>query len=304
MNPYGPSPVLTPSGLVAVELRLRALLSRSDPLALASADELVLRPSKRVRAALVLAAAEAVELPHDLAVDVAAVIELVHAFSLVHDDIEDGALERRGRPSVHAVDGVAVALNAGDALHALAWQAMLMLDAPPAAVVALGRVVGAALAAIVAGQGRDLVWTRDRREDVSVTDYVAMVRGKTGALLGLAAAAPAILAGLPAAARLQAFGEELGIAFQALDDIGAAVSPAAGQGKPAGPGVDGASSLISILARDSSDPVADALDLVRDHAVLSARALAAAGLADAGPLWAIAERALSPLRTHVRLRWA
>ena len=83
-----------------------------------------LAPGKRLRPALCMAAAEAVGARPEVALDAGCAAELVHAFSLIHDDLPaiDNDELRRGRPTCHVVFGEAMALLAGDALFALAFQ--------------------------------------------------------------------------------------------------------------------------------------------------------------------------------------
>jgi geranylgeranyl pyrophosphate synthase len=289
------------AGLGGVEQRLREALDAPDPAALLPARAIALAPCKRVRAAIALAAAAAVDLPAGPAEQLAAAIELVHAFSLVHDDLEDRAALRRGLPAVHVVEGDAIAINSGDALHALAWSALLAIEAPPPAPTAarraleLARALGAALARMVAGQARDLAWTRDRRVDLTIGDYLAMVRGKTGALLGFSAAGPAVLVGHPAAPTLRAAGESLGIALQILDDVAAVRGDAAALGKPVGPGASGAGSAPALLAGPRDDGTAAAVRLAHRYAAHARARIARAAVPAPAGLAAVLEAALAQL---------
>lgn len=260
-----PDPRATVALLGDVEARLREQLRGRDPVSFGPAHAIALAECKRVRAALTLACARAVGAPPRLAVDLAVVIELVHTFSLVHDDIEDGAETRRGCPAVHVAEGTPVAINTGDALHALAWSALVELDAPATRTLAVARLFGVTLDRMVAGQARDLVWTRDRRTDLTLDDYLAMVRGKSGALLGFAAAAPAALVGHPAVERLFAFGEQLGIALQILDDVASLRGDPHALGKPVGASANGAGSAPALLATSGDDGTAAAIGLAKRH---------------------------------------
>lgn len=280
------------SDIEAVDDRLRELLSGRDRITYAPVHAVTLAPSKRVRAALSLTCARAVDLPSPIAIELAACIELLHTFSLVHDDIEDNAATRRGHPSVHVVEGVPVALNAGDALHALTWSALFALDAPPLRIFALARLFATTLERMVEGQARDLIWTRDERTDLSYQDYLDMVRGKTGALLGFAAAAPAILSGHADPDHLYRFGEELGIALQLLDDVAGVRGCAHRLGKPVGPSTNGVASGPALLGHDG---VARAIDLAHDHVDLACEHLEAAGTGDAKGVQVFAEAMLRQL---------
>src|SRR5207237_5377859 len=104
---------------------------------------------KRMRPALCLWAATACGADPERALPVAAAIELVHNFTLVHDDIQDGDLLRRGRPTVWSIWGQAQGINAGDGLFALALRAAL--ERPDAA-----RVLVEAAVEVIEGQCLDL----------------------------------------------------------------------------------------------------------------------------------------------------
>jgi len=197
---------------------------------------------KGVRPALAVLSAEAVAAEGIVGVPGGVAVELVHNFSLIHDDVIDEDAERRHRPTVWALFGVGRAVIVGDALLALAQQVVL----DPALVVRLPRADGRALngegaaaavadatAAMIAGQALDMAF-----ESVPVVDVegcLAMEAGKTGALLGCASSIGAVLAGAPGetVAALSRFGVELGLAFQAVDDLLGIWGDPAATGKPA-----------------------------------------------------------------------
>jgi len=180
---------------------------------------------KGVRPALALLSAEAAGADASVGVPGAVAVELVHSFSLLHDDVIDGDLERRHRPTVWALYGVGPAVIVGDALLALAQQTLLR--AAPANDTAAGAAARTeataeltdAVAAMIAGQAEDMAF--ESRTDVTVEQCLAMVAGKTGALLSCAATIGALLAGAPDAvvAALRSYGTNLGVAFQAVDDL-------------------------------------------------------------------------------------
>jgi geranylgeranyl diphosphate synthase type I len=166
---------------------------------------------KRMRSSLCLWAAAACGAKPERALPVASAIELLHNFTLVHDDIQDGDLLRRGRPTVWSVWGQAQAINAGDVLFALALRAAL---AQPEAA----RVLVDATVEVIEGQCLDL--HHEGRLDGSLQAYVGLVEAKTGALLGASLEAGAVVAGAASEARgkLRRAGRLLGIAFQLRDD--------------------------------------------------------------------------------------
>jgi geranylgeranyl diphosphate synthase type I len=187
---------------------------------------------KYVRAGLVLVSAAAVGADESLGVVGAVAIELVHNFSLVHDDIIDGDIERRHRPTVWAQYGVGPAIIVGDALVTLALQ-LLLEEATPERVKASVRLAEATQA-MIAGQAEDMA--SERRSTLSVEECLQMETGKTGALLSCAASLGAVLAGAPEPTvdALADFGLHLGIAFQAIDDVLGIWGDSDVTGKPVG----------------------------------------------------------------------
>ena len=165
---------------------------------------------KRVRPVLCLAVAEAAGGDVDRALPAAGAVELVHTFSLVHDDLPalDDDDERRGRPSAHVAYGEGVALLAGDALLVEAFRLVLDYDDP-----ALARELADATLGMIGGQHRDI--TGDDG------DLAAVERLKTGRLFAAAVGLGLRAAAVPESEQgtWRAFGDELGILFQVVDDI-------------------------------------------------------------------------------------
>jgi geranylgeranyl diphosphate synthase type II len=165
---------------------------------------------KRVRPVLCLAVADAAGGSVEAALPAAAAIELVHTFSLVHDDLPalDDDDERRGRPSLHVAYGEGVALLAGDALLAEALRLALSYDDPR-----LARELVEATLGMIGGQHRDITGDDD--------DLGSVERLKTGRLLAASVGLGLRAAGVPDAEQgpWRAFGEELGLLFQVVDDI-------------------------------------------------------------------------------------
>ncbi|MGW4792458.1 polyprenyl synthetase family protein [Nonomuraea sp. NPDC004297] len=171
---------------------------------------------KGVRPAIALLSAEAVGAPAESALPAAVAVELVHAFSLAHDDIIDRDELRRHHAALWKAYGVGPALLTGDALLALA---VGQLAGRPEAMPYLS----AALVQLVQGQAADMAF-EDRPwsgpGEVTIEEYAEMAAGKTGGLLGAAAAAGVALGGAPELAdRMWGMGLDLGIAFQIVDDM-------------------------------------------------------------------------------------
>ena len=165
---------------------------------------------KRVRPVLCLAVADAAGGSVEAALPAAAAIELVHTFSLVHDDLPalDDDDERRGRPSLHVAYGEGVALLAGDALLAEALRLALSYDDRR-----LARELVEATLGMIGGQHRDITGDVDDLESVE--------RLKSGKLLAASVGLGLRVAGVPEGeeAPWRAFGDELGLLFQVVDDI-------------------------------------------------------------------------------------
>ncbi|MGA7834559.1 MAG: polyprenyl synthetase family protein [Acidimicrobiales bacterium] len=187
---------------------------------------------KYVRASLALISANAGGASDDAGLVGALAIELIHNFSLIHDDIIDGDVERRHEPTVWAKYGVGPAIIAGDALSTLAFQ-LLLDNATPSRVRAAARLAEATQAMIV-GQAEDIA--SEHQLSLSVEECLRMEAGKTGALLSCAASIGAILAGAsePVIEALSEFGDHLGQAFQAIDDMLGVWGESSVTGKPVG----------------------------------------------------------------------
>ncbi len=174
--------------------------------------------AKFVRGCLALWAAEQCGGSMVDAVPAATAVEWVHNFTLVHDDIQDGDVERRHRPTVWAVWGSAQAINAGDGMHAIAYRALLSGRDRPAARLRAAASINDAIVAVIEGQCLDLAL--EGQVDTSVATYLHLARGKTGALIGAALESGAFMGGADArrATLLRRAGIELGVAFQVRDD--------------------------------------------------------------------------------------
>ena len=209
-----------------VEAALEALLPSPEvaPKALhAAMRHAVLSGGKRLRPLFAMAAAEAVGATPERALPMAAAVELIHAYSLVHDDLpcmDDDAL-RRGLPTVHVAYGEAVAVLAGDALQALAFETLANAASGNAAEAVVAALRELALAAgpegLVGGQVDDLDFTQGGANEA----VEAVHRRKTAALFAAAVAGGGLLGGAndDTVEALRAFGRKVGIGFQIADDL-------------------------------------------------------------------------------------
>lgn len=198
-----------------------------------------------------------------------AAVELLHAYSLVHDDLPamDDAELRRGRPSCHRAFGEATAILAGDALQALAFEALARDDWPASPDQRVALAAGLARAAGAAGMcGGQMLDLAAERRVLSLEEVAELQARKTGDLIGFAVQAGCVLgpAGSGEAAALRAYARDLGLAFQIRDDLldvggeaadlGKATGQDAGRGKATFVGllgVDGARGRLEELARDA-----------------------------------------------------
>jgi len=188
---------------------------------------------KRVRPVALLLAAEAFGGTRARALPAALAVETFHNFTLLHDDIMDRAATRRGRPTVHAAFGEAEAILAGDLMHGLSARLVHDTDAGERGAEARA-LFDRMVVRLCEGQALDLAF--ETRADVSVDDYLAMIDGKTGALLELALELGALVGGADAAAcaAMRRAGHALGRAFQIQDDLLDLTADAPGWGKTIG----------------------------------------------------------------------
>jgi len=204
------------------------------------ATDTLLAGGKRLRPMLVFLCANHGD---DRLVSAAAAVELLHMASLVHDDVLDCAALRRGRPTVFARGGRVAATATGDLLFSRAF-AELASTGDPDAVRALSQA-SSALARGELMQRAD-AW----RADVTPERYLERCRLKTASLFEASCRLGALFGERPAlAGALGRFGEQIGLAFQMLDDVLDVSGPAERTGKPRGTDLlDGTVTLPLILA--------------------------------------------------------
>lgn len=172
---------------------------------------------KRIRPVLTLLSSELFGSTAEKALPQALAIEVFHNFTLIHDDIMDEAPTRRKMPTVHEKWNTNIAILSGDVLLIKAYQLLAQAEADKLPEIL--EVFNTTSVEVCEGQQMDMNF--EDRMDVSISEYVEMIRLKTSVLLGGALEIGAIVAGASKEdrKRIYDFGQYLGIAFQIQDDI-------------------------------------------------------------------------------------
>ncbi|MCX2733459.1 family 2 encapsulin nanocompartment cargo protein polyprenyl transferase [Saccharopolyspora sp. NFXS83] len=242
---------------------------------------------KAIRPTLVLLAGRAVGADPLQVLPAAVAVELVHNFSLLHDDVMDGDLTRRHRPTAWSVFGSGPAILAGDALLTLAAE-VLTSSGHPAAIAGL-KELNATVLDLVDGQSSDMSF--ERRSDVALPECLTMVGSKTGALLSCSCALGAFFGGASEerVEHLRRFGFRLGLAFQLVDDVLGIWGDPAVTGKPVHSDLRNRKKSLPVVAalnsgtaagRELAELYADGRELSEQDAVRAARLVSDSGARD------------------------
>lgn len=179
---------------------------------------------KRLRPVLCMEAGRMVtgSLPDGIE-DLGAALEMLHTYSLIHDDLPalDNDDLRRGRPTCHKAFGEAIAILAGDALQTQAYEVLARLRCPAAARVRIVEEIARGTGTVdgmIGGQVVDLE-AEHTQPTAEMLEYIH--RSKTAALITASLVSGGLYAGAKdnAVAKLRAFGQSIGLAFQIVDDI-------------------------------------------------------------------------------------
>lgn len=172
---------------------------------------------KRIRPMLTLLSAEMFGIDREKALPQALSVEVFHNFTLIHDDIMDEAPLRRNQVTIHEKWNTNIGILSGDAMLIEAFK--LLSDIDPAQLPEALSLFNQTAIEVCKGQQFDMDF--EVRDDVSVHEYIEMIRLKTSVLLGSALRLGAIVAGASEEDKqaVYLFGQHIGIAFQIQDDI-------------------------------------------------------------------------------------
>ena len=263
------------SEMVDIDARIREVVDIGIPQVNELVRGVVAASGKRLRPAVLLLTGKAFAPDHDALISAAAGIELLHTASLVHDDDIDHAALRRGKPTLSTQVSSVTAILIGDYLFA--QSAILAAATNSTRVVS---VFASTLGDLCQGQIREML--ESHRIDQSVEQYEERIYGKTASLFASAAEMGAIIGQAPEAtiSAARAYGRDLGMAFQIIDDVLDLREASGTIGKPAGndlregtitlpvlrylaefeAGSTETTRIIDIAAGDITDP--DAIDAV------------------------------------------
>ncbi len=271
---------LVADGMNSVNAVILDRMQSRIPLIPALAGHLIAGGGKRMRPMLTLAGAALVGYGGSRHYKLAAAVEFIHTATLLHDDVVDGSDMRRGKQTANIIYGNPATVLVGDFLFSRSFE--LMVEDGSIKVL---RILSNAAAVITEGEVDQLV--AQRQIETTEERYLSIINGKTAALFAAACRIAAVVAERPESdeAALDAYGRNLGIAFQLADDAIDYDSDAAEMGKEAGDDFrEGKMTLPVILAyargseaerefwrqaiagdRNTDADLAHATDLIRKH---------------------------------------
>ncbi len=209
-----------------VEARMRSSPEQPNPHIEAAINHLLASGGKRIRPTVTLLAGTMLGADRERLVTLAAAIELLHTATLVHDDLIDGSLLRRGNPTLNAQWSPAATVLTGDYVFARAAHL-----AAETGSLSLMRVFARTLMIMVSGEINQLFYSQS--QDLQ-QDYFDRIYAKTASLFEVASQGAAMIASESdwVIEEMRAFGYEIGIAFQIVDDMLDFVGEEAEVGKP------------------------------------------------------------------------
>ncbi len=269
--------------------------------------DLLDRGGKRWRPALMLWTAEAIAGKNaaEKLSDFAVIPEVVHNGTLVADDVEDDSLQRRGKPCLHKIYGVDVAVNAGNAMYFIPLLVLAKKKGVPDRLRAKAyEIIVQEMVNLSYGQGFDIWWHKGNGEPTEA-QYLQMCAYKTGTLARMSAKLGAVLANA-SQKQVEAvgdFAESLGVAFQIQDDILNIISAQETYGKDVGEDItEGKRSLLVIHALKNlrADEKAELTEILNAHTRDQERIMRAIRLIEKSGSIAYAKKAAKEM---VRKAW-
>ena len=218
----GPGPIdalqrlhdIVADDMAAVNREIVARMSSEVPLIPELAGRIVAAGGKRVRPLLTLATSRMCGYEGKNHIELAACVEFIHTATLLHDDVVDESKLRRGGASANAMFGNSASVLVGDFLFSRSFQLMVQIGS-----LEVLNILSSASATIAEGEVLQL--STANNPDTTVDEYYEVIRGKTAALFAAAARVGPVLAGRSEAdaEALEAYGINLGLAFQIVDDV-------------------------------------------------------------------------------------
>jgi len=204
---------LARADMAGVDALIRDRMTSSVPVIPALAEHLIGSSGKRLRPLLTIAAARLAGAKDDACLKLAAAVEFIHTATLLHDDVVDSSELRRGRVAAHLIWGAPSSVLVGDFLFARAFELMVETGSLKALEIL-------ARASRVIAEGEVLQLTRAHDLGLTQDVYLEIIKAKTAELFAAAAEAGAVSAGASPehCAALRAYGQDVGVAFQLVDD--------------------------------------------------------------------------------------
>ena len=226
------APPITPMGIIKdeltkVESRLVELQAGQNPLLAATIDGLINSGGKRVRPSVCILTARMFDADIDKAISMAASVEMLHTATLVHDDLIDGAMIRRGAPTLNTVWSSDIAILVGDYMFARAASLIAEVEILP-----IMKLFSKALEIILNGE----ITQKFSKWEIDREAYYQRIYAKTAALFVLCTHSASLLGeiGEDGVNSMIKFGNDTGMAFQIVDDVLDYVGTADKLGKPIG----------------------------------------------------------------------
>lgn len=247
--------------LAALDNVIRQRLSSNVVLIRQIAEYIISAGGKRLRPAMLMIMARALGNDSPVRHDLAAVVELIHTSTLLHDDVVDESTLRRGRKTANAVFGNSASVLVGDFLYSRSFQLMVSVDNMRVLQIL-------ADATNIIAEGEVLQLLNAHEPDVSVEDYIRVVRYKTATLFEASTRLGAVISNAPPEIEeaCATYGQAVGTAFQIIDDVLDYEGSAEEMGKNVGDDLrEGKPTMPLIVAMQKGTP--KARELVRNAIV-------------------------------------